>query len=50
MYIDSNPRVIQCGVPRGSILSPLLFIIFINDMTKCPNQFKYILYEDDSTL
>ena len=48
--IDSNPRVIQCGVPEGSILGPLLFFIFINDITKCPNQFKYIIYADDSTL
>ena len=48
--VDSNPRVIQCGVPQGSILGPLLFLIFINNITKCSNQFKYILYADDSTL
>ena len=28
----------------------LLFLIFINYITKCSNQFKYILYPDDSTL
>ena len=48
--VDSNPRVIQCGDPQGSILCTLLFLIFINDITKCSNQFKYILYADDSTL
>ena len=48
--VDSNPRVIQCGVPQGSILGHLLFLIFINDITKCSNQFKYILDADDSTL
>ena len=48
--VDSHPRVIQCGVPQGSILGPLLFLILINDITKCSNQFKYILYADDSTL
>ena len=47
--VDSNPRVIQCGVPQGSILGPLLFLIFINAITKCSNQFIYILYADDST-
>ena len=31
-------------------MGPLLFLIFINDITKCSNQFKYILYVDDSTL
>ena len=34
----------------GSILGPLLFLNSINDITKCSNQFKYILYADDSTL
>ena len=48
--VDSNRRVIQCGVPQGSILVPLLFLIFINDITKCSNQFKYTLYADDSAL
>ena len=48
--VDSNPRVIQCGVLQGSILGPLLFLILINDITKCSNQFKCILYADNSTL
>ena len=48
--VDSNPRVIQCGVPQGSIFGPLIFLIFINDITKCSNQFKFFLYADDSTL
>ena len=47
--VDSNPRVVQCGVSKGFILRPLLFLIFIN-ITKCSNQFKYILCADDRTL
>ena len=48
--VDSNPRFIQCGVPQGSILGPLLFFIFINDIRECSNQFKNILFANDSTL
>ena len=48
--VNSNPKTIQYGVPQGSILGPLLFLIFINDISKCTNRFKYILYADDSTL
>ena len=48
-YVNSTPITIQCGVHQGSILGSLLFLIFINDITKC-NQFKYIPYASDGTL
>ena len=47
---DSDFMKIRCGVPQGSILDPLLFILYINDIVKVSNVLNPVLFADDTSL
>ena len=52
VFVNQTPSkklTISCGVPQGSLLGPLLFSIYINDLPKASN-FETRLFEDDTAL
>ena len=46
----SKEEVITCGVPQGSVCGPLLFLLYINDISKVLEHSKVSLYADDTVL
>ena len=47
---NSGLKTMKHGVPQGSVLGPLLFLLYINDFTNCLHYTSSIMYADDTTI
>ena len=47
---ESERGLVECGVPQGSVLGPLFFLLYVNDMVNVSDELELVLFADDTNI
>ena len=48
--LESERVEVECGVPQGSVLGPLFFLLYVNDMVRACRDLDLVLFADDTDI
>ena len=47
---ESERGQVECGCPQGSVLGPLFFLLYVNDMVRVCGDLNLVLFADDTNI